>query len=72
MPAKTQEIIVLPTLLENPAYVSGLDQPLELVADALDQDGKHEFALALRNAATICKTFAKVIAGTHIVYTKKP
>lgn len=53
-------IISLPNILRNPVYVKGLNQPLQDVAEILDEQGKHEHALALRYAAIICDTFAEV------------
>lgn len=56
-----KESIVLPNLLLNPVYVSGLEQPLLSVAEVLDNQGVNpETALALRNAAIICTTFSKI------------
>lgn len=52
--------IALPKILLNPIYVSGLDQPLEGIANELDKQGKSEYATALRYAATICRTFSEV------------
>ncbi len=52
--------IILPNLLLNPVYVSGLREPLEAVAEILDEQDKHEFALALRYAATVCETFCEI------------
>lgn len=55
-----QKVIVLPNLLNNPVYVAGLRQPIEAVAEILDAQEKYEHAMALRNAATICETFAEI------------
>ncbi len=52
--------IVLPNILLNPVFVNGLREPLEAVAEILDEQRKESFALALRNAATICETFSVV------------
>jgi len=69
MSEPTKEIIVLPNLLLNPLYIGEMDQPLDSIADVLDSQGKHEFALACRNAAIICKTFSKVhLDKTHELY----
>lgn len=56
-----KEIIVLPNHLYNPIFVSGLSQPLEAVAEILDEQNRPEHALALRDAKTICEVFSKVI-----------
>lgn len=63
-----KDLIVLPNILLIPAYVHGLNQPLELVAEELGNQGKHELALALRYAGTICSTFARVnLLETHVL-----
>ena len=54
------QVIVMPNLLNNSVYVTGLRNPLEAVAEVLDVQGKYEYAKALRDAATICETYAKV------------
>lgn len=50
----------MPNILNNSVYVTGLRNPLEDVADVLDMQGKYEYARALRDAATICETYAAV------------
>lgn len=50
----------LPNILLNPVYVEGLEQPLNTVADILDEQSRHEYALALRYAATVCNAFVKL------------
>lgn len=54
------KMIVLPNHLSNPVFVKGLRQPLEAVAEILDEQGHGHYALSLRDAATVCETFAKV------------
>lgn len=56
--AKTKNVLVMPSLLNNPVYVSGLT--LEAVAEILDSNGQHEHARSLRYAGEICKAYAKV------------
>jgi len=57
---RNMKLICLPNLLLNPVYVYGLSQPLETVADILDEQGKYECALSLRNSATVVKTFSEI------------
>jgi hypothetical protein len=52
--------IILPPHLLLPIYVSGLREPLEAVAEILDEQGKGIYADALRDAATICEAFAEI------------
>lgn len=56
--AKT--LIVLPNILNNPVYVDGLKQPLELVAEILDEQNKSLYALALRESCQIIDAFVKI------------
>lgn len=57
---KNTQIIILPKLLTNSIYVKGLREPLEAVAEVLDLQDKHEYANALRDAATIVEVFTKI------------
>lgn len=64
-----KEQIVLPNILMNPVYVKGLDQPLLTLADRLDKQGHPETAIALRNANSICQTFASIhLDKTHVLF----
>lgn len=45
-------------LLKSPHYISGLQQPLQQVADILDAQDKKEYADALRFAAVVCVLYA--------------
>lgn len=66
-------ILVLPNICLNPIYVEGLESPLTAVADVLDEQGKREFAFALRNAITICQAFSSVnLRKTHILSPEPP
>lgn len=58
--SQAQTLLVLPNLLLNPVYVQGLRNPLESVAEILDEQDKPEFALALRYAAQICEAFVAI------------
>lgn len=61
-----KEVLVLPNILLNSIYVEGLSQPLDMVADILDEQDKSEFALALRYASIVCKAFCQInILETH-------
>jgi hypothetical protein len=53
--------IALPKILTNTIYLDGLEQPLNTVAEILDEQGQHEHALAIRNAITIINVFTKVL-----------
>ena len=54
-------MIILPNHLNSGVYLRGLRQPLEQIAEVLDQQGKPAFARALRDAATVCDIFSKVL-----------
>lgn len=63
------EIIVLPNHLYLPACAAGIDQPLESIAEALDEADKLHHALTIREAKTIIDTFYKVcVFKTHELY----
>ena len=51
------KLIVPPSLLTNPYYLRGLHQPLEEIADTLDEQDKHGYARALRHAAEIVRLY---------------
>lgn len=60
MSNQTKKILNPPHILRNAIYVSGLNQPLEEVAEILDAQDKPYHALALRNAAIICQMYSEV------------
>jgi hypothetical protein len=66
------KLIVLPNNLYNPIAVKGLDSPLLSIADILDEQNQPLYALACREAATICKAFAAInLEETHQLYKEK-
>jgi hypothetical protein len=65
-----KELIVLPNYLSNPVFLEGIDQPLNDIADILDEQDRHQHASAVRDALTIIQTFTKVnINKTHNLFT---
>jgi hypothetical protein len=70
---KKQMLIVLPKILSNPVYVEGLDEPLQLIADILADQGEHNYARSLREAAIVCQAFSQVnLRKTHTLYKDEP
>lgn len=54
-------VIVPPTYLNNSVYVRGLRQPLEELAELLDEQNKPSYARSLRDVATICDLYAAIV-----------
>ncbi len=73
MSALSKDLIVPPLLLQNPVYLAGLHQPLEAVADILDEQGQHEHAMCIRYAVQIVSIYHRVlINGTHAIHLATP
>lgn len=64
---KLQTRIIPPSILLNPVYLKGMWQPLEDVAEILDEQGKHEHARALRDAITIIQIYTDVLVTKEAV-----
>ena len=56
-----------PNILRNEIYVAGLKEPLLTIADILDEQDQHEYALALRNAAIVCQMYVSVVIKKEAV-----
>ena len=55
------KIISVPKLLLDPVYLRGLKQPLEDVAEILDEQDRHYHALALRETMTIIDVYRECL-----------
>lgn len=59
-------VLVMPKLLCNAIYVEGLAQPLNAIADVLDEQDRSEYARAIRASLSIVDYYTKVVLNkTH-------
>lgn len=54
------KLISPPNILLNSVYLYGLRQPLEQIAEILDGQNRHTFALAVRNACNVVDIYTEV------------
>lgn len=65
--------ISMPNLLMNPAYLEGMQIPLEHIAEILDDQDRPEHALMVRYAAHIVRAYTSVnvIKSHKLIETKQ-